>query len=117
MKSILAVVIFFAVAIGGVAWFASRPPREKAEPASKAPTALADDSAAVTALEKAGAVFERDAGQKGRPVVSLTLRGADIDDVTMKHVAGLPRLRSLTLNGTSLLPHVLLSHVLFPFPP
>ena len=100
MKSILAVVIVFALAIGGVVWFASRAERDKPEPHPKSIEVRADDPAAVAALEKLGAIFERDAGERGRPVVGLTLRGMDIDDARMKHVAGLPRLRSLTLEGT-----------------
>src|SRR4051812_11159828 len=99
MKTLLGVVALFAVVIGSLfAWRALRH-RDEAEPRPEPVIVRADDPAAVAALEKSGAEFERDNAQKGRPVVGLTLRGAGIDDALMKHIAGLPRLRSLTLNG------------------
>ena len=59
--------------------------------------AAEDDTAAILALSELGAQLQLNQGR----VVGLTLQGPEIDDNTMKSLAGLDRLQSLTLRGTS----------------
>lgn len=65
-------------------------------------TALADDDAAIAALQKAGAKIERDEKAPDKPVTVVNLGVTQADDAALASVKGFGKLQKLTLNGTKI---------------
>ncbi len=62
--------------------------------------ARAEDEAAITALEKAGAKIERDDKAEGKPVLVVNLGVSGADDAAIALVKGFAKIEKLTLNNT-----------------
>ncbi len=66
------------------------------------PPAFAQDEAAITALQKTGAKFERDDKAPEKPIIAVNLGVTQADNAALEPLKGFAKVQKLTLNGTKI---------------